>query len=206
MIILKEKLNLFFKVTAISLLAGVVFFGAGYSYLTVSKEQDVTDNSVSSVPYYSVPENAGVLFETDKGKTFLYFDFEDQNLNVIFADSLKVQNDNIYGYCVDYTVKTTEEVLAGIIDILGGIDIEFEQESLNCTGIQVITILNTQNDTENIRRSVIIKIIEKIGEIGLSSEDFLYIIENSETNLTLPDCYFWTEHMLNLCKRVNYVN
>ena len=204
--ILKEKLNLFFKATAISLLAGVVFFGAGYSYLTVSKSEEVTDNSVSSVPYYSIPENAGVLFETEKGKTFLYFDFEEENLNVIFADGLKVQSDNIYGYCLDYTVKTTEEVLAGIIDIVGGLDLEFEQETLNCTGMQVISFLNKQNDLENARRSVTKKIIDKIGEIGLSSEDFLYILENSETNLTLPDCYFWAEYMSVLCKKANYVN
>ena len=203
---MKKKLNLIFKVTAVSLMAGVMFFAVGYSYLTVTQKEDVTDNSVSSVPYYSVPENAGVMFEIGSRKTFIYLDFEEENASVIFADDLKNYNDEIYGYCVDYRIKTDDELLAGIIDILGGIDIEFENETLNCTGIQVLELIQTENDTATFRRKVTEKIIERIGEKGMMGEDFLYIIENSKTNLTLPDCYFWAEHIANLCKRVRYVN
>lgn len=196
-------MRFFFKVTAISLLAGVVFFAVGYSYLTVSQKKPVTDNSVPSVPYYSSPENAGIMLRIASMKTVFYLDFEEESVTAIFADTISPQDNKIYGYDIDFTVSDDMELLIFLVDKFGGIDIEFEEETLNYTGVQVVELLNSNPEY---RRTVTQKIIEKIAEYGLCPEDFLYIIENSETNLTLPDCYLWSKHIAKICNNVRYVN
>ena len=50
------------------------------------------------------------------------------------------------------------------------------------------------------------QIFSKIAQNGFSKKDFLYVIENSETNLTVPDCYYWSDSIEAVCKTVVIVN
>lgn len=205
--ILRKGYKSFLKTVSVSLLAGLIFVGAGYSYLSFSGDKKPADNEVSSVPYYSsVPENTGVMLELCNRKTFFFLDFENTELAVIYADAAVIKNSSIYGYRIDYTVKAESKVLENIIDAVGGIDLDAENEILNYTGVQITELLDANKDNSELHRRITQNLIDRIGEYGLSNNELLYIIKNSETDLTVPDCYFWAEHIGNLCKSVRYIN
>ena len=77
---------------------------------------------------------------------------------------------------------------------------------LLATGEQVVDYLTTSSDYYERKRQIIRIIAQKISSTGFSKEDFLYIIENSETSLTVPDCYFWSDYITELCKTVKIIN
>ena len=41
--------------------------------------------------------------------------------------------------------------------------------------------------------------------LGISVAELLGI-ENSETNLTIPDCYYWSDNIQKLCKNLRVIN
>lgn len=178
-----------------------VFISAGYFYLK-SKITPVTGNA-SSVPYSPTPESTGILLEICEEKTLLYFDFEENILSVICADGIAQKE--IYGYRADYTVKGDYSLVGYIVDTLYGIDLEGNGEILSYTGSQIEEMLSTTADLADLRRTVTEKIIFEISQKGFSKENFLYIIENSKTDLTLPICYYWSDSMKDICKNVRLI-
>ncbi len=199
-------MSLFFKTVAVSLLCCGIFLLSGYFYLE-KKLKPVENEGVESVPYYSaVPENSGILVDICGDKTFFYLDFENMELRVIFDGEEALPDDNVYGYNVDYRISGDYSLLAEIIDIAGGVEMEYNNEELNLTGVQIADILSTTVERNGFRRELTQKLIKKISQNGFKKEDFLYIIENSETNLTVPACYYWPEYIKELCGSVRTVN
>ena len=45
--------------------------------------------------------------------------------------------------------------------------------------------------------------LEKISENGFSKDDFSYIIEYGNTDLTVPVCYDWEKYIKQMCSSVN---
>ena len=202
---MKKKIKTILGTVIICTLCCAVFVGMGYFYLD-SKLQDVKQN-VQSVPYFSdEPDNVGMMIEIEGQKTFFFLDFYYKGVNVIYdADDL-IENGNIMGYQIDHYILADYSLLEGIIDIVGGIELENGSEALRYTGVQITDMLSTSVDYDNLERMVIKKIIKKISENGFQKEDFLYIIENSETTLTVPICYYWSDYMKELCGSLNEVN
>ncbi len=202
---MRKKLKVLLKTLIISLVCCIVYVTGGYFYLN-SKLEPVKQTT-PSVPYYSEePENAGVMVDIGGNKTYFFMDFYYKNLNVIFNAESFVEEDIILGYPIDHYITADFEVLAEIIDFVGGIELDNEVETLRYTGVQIVDMLTASTDYQKLERSIIRKIIEKIGENGFSKEDFLYIIENSDTTLTVPICYYWTDYIKELCSSVNEVN
>ncbi len=200
---MKAKTKLFFKTVIISSWCCAVFVGAGYYY--INKNLEPAQNNTESVPYYQQKaDNAGVLFEIDGLPTFLYFDFENEKLfasiNPDVADS-----SNIYGYTVDYTVKTDISVLGDIVDYVDGIELDIDNTVLRYTGVQVIEILSVSTSYD-LKREIIKGIAFKISQNGIGADLFVSIIENSKTDLKLPDCYFWAESMSKICRNLQIID
>lgn len=200
---MKKGLKLFLRVFIVGLLSCAVFVSIGYIYL--DNRLNPVQKSTKNVPYAAVPENTGIMFQICGKHTLCYFDFEDKILNVVIADDYRIENGRIAGYTVDYTVMGDYSLVAGIVECIGGIDIEFEGVDLCLTGVQVEELLSTTPDSGELRNTVTEKIILKISENGFKKEDFLYIIENSETNLTVPACYYWPDYMKELCFNARYI-
>ena len=57
-----------------------------------------------------------------------------------------------------------------------------------------------------IEKQIIKSIIETVAKNGFHKKDFLVIIENSETNLTVPNCYDWENYIGKLCKNTFFIN
>ena len=204
MISLKKKTKVLLKTYLICALCCAFFVLTGYIYLEFPEEK--VDNQVPSVPYYSyTPDSAGVLFDISGNLVFTFLDFERESISLVFCEENYSYEDEIYGYTVDYTITADHNLIGGIVDLLDGIELEKEGEKLSFMGSQVVAELTTTTNSEE-KRYIIKQIISKIAQKGLGKKDFLYIIENSETNLTVPDCYYWSDSIKAVCKTVVIVN
>ena len=200
---MKKSIIIFFKTVFFTLFLLMFFIGVGYFYLSghISNVQ----NEVEKVPYYDyVPQNTGLLFNVLDNKTLAYLDFENQSLRVCFIEGDISQN-NIYGYEIDYEIEADLSLVSEIVDILGGIDLNINGEALNYTGAQIKEILEKNTD-DMIEKQIIKSIIETVAKNGFHKKDFLVIIENSETNLTVPNCYDWENYIGKLCKNTFFIN
>lgn len=182
-----------------------ILVGAGYFYLERSIKTPA-DTSAEKVPYYQeVPENIGVLFQVLNNKTFVYFNFDREETAVVFADDLE-EAESFYGYEITHRIEMDCDTLGGIVDILGGIDLETEGQILNFTGTQISHLLKTTKSTLDLRREIIAQVFEKISSKGFSLEDVLYVIENSETDLSVPQCFAFTDYLPEAVRNYYFVN
>jgi hypothetical protein len=203
---MSKKIKSFLTIIAIAFLSFSVFLGIGYFYLENNLKQEVKQET-PSVPYYSEePENVGIVVEISGWKNFFYLDFYNKRLSIVFGVDLSDVDTQILGYSIDHYIEADYSLLEGIIDIVGGIEVETDGEILRFTGVQITDMLSTTESREESEKEIILKIVEKISKNGFHKEDFLYIIENSDTTLTVPICYFWSDYMKDICESVNLVN
>lgn len=178
--------------------------GGGYAYLRFNTEK--TDNKASKVPYeFAPPENAGIMFEFCGDRTFVYLNFENEEMKIVFplnGDS----EDTVYGYSVDYTVKGDYYLLAEIIDAADGIELQSNDGKYRYTGVQIAELLSNTVDTEELKRNIITALVGKTADFGIDENVFYDIIKKGDTNLTVPDCHRWAEYLSLLCKNCTVVN
>lgn len=200
-IILKSQFKLFLKTFIISALCCALFIAVGLFYLNLKLEKP-TENTVSQEPYAYSPQNAGLLFEISGERVLIYLNFEESYTAVILSETLNGEESEIYGYSIDYTVEGDYDLLSGIIDKVGGIELKMGEEELVYTGVQVVEMLAKTSDRENLRKEIIKNIFKKIAQNGFLRQDFLYITENSNTNLTVPKFYYWQDYISQTSKTV----
>ena len=192
---------LFFRSLAVSLGVFALLGEIGYYYfLPTQKPAQVKQEKI---PYSHRVENAGIMFNFSESKTFVYLNFEAGCVNLLLDET---QNPENYGYSVDYTVEGDYALLGGIVDCVDGIDLERDSEILTFTGVQIAEMLETTVCTTELRKELASAIFYSISERDFLREDFLYIIENSTTNLTVPDCYYWQGSVKDLCKNVRIID
>ncbi|MGN0492471.1 MAG: hypothetical protein ACI4F7_02395 [Acutalibacteraceae bacterium] len=201
---MKRKIFGIIKLIVLCIICCSLFVGGGYFYLRKNFKE--AENKVSSVPYsFSAPESKGIMLDICGSLTFLYLDFEEERLTVIVPPE-KEYTDEIFGYPVDFTVTTDYRLVSAIIDYADGIELNLNGETLRYTGVQVYDILSRTVDTSELKRKIITALLEKIGENGIDGEVFGYIIQNTETDLTVPDCYYWEKYIARLCKNGGIIN
>lgn len=203
------KIRKIFKTALIIFICTVVFSASAYAYLYTSLKSDGSkaDTKNESIPYYSLPYNCGIMFALPEGGgCLMYLDFENSNIQVYFTD-LYTEGRIRYGdYSVDYTVELDYKTIAGIIDRVGGITMDIDGETLRFTGIQVLDIITETTESEDIKRKIVSQILLQISKNGFSKEDFVYIIENSGTDLLVPDCFYWQDYIAELCENAVILN
>lgn len=193
--------RLFLKSFVISLMFCAVLIGIGYFYM--QKNLQPAQNQIENVPYeQQTCDSKGVLLEIDQNKTFLYLDFENDELVV----SLMPETENsfeIYGYSVDFTVKGDYNFLKDVVDYVGGIELLIDGKTYRYTGIQLAQVYNNEYE---LKREIIEQVCKKISENGVALDFFANIIENSQTDLTIPDCYFWCEELSSICQNIKVID
>ena len=202
---MQKKIVLFLKSFFISAFVGTALFGI--SYYSLKPNESPVKQNMSNISYYDyTPESVGLSVEISSEKTFLFLDFYNKSINIIY-DFEKMDSDgSTLGYTVDYYIKGDYEFLAKLVDLIGGIELEENGETFRYTGVQVADMLQISASYDDLERIVIRKILKKIKTTGLTKEDFLYIIENSETSLSVPICYNWPQYVKELCSFINEVN
>lgn len=201
-IILKKSIKIFMRTVFLTSILLVFFVAFGYMFL--SSKVTLAEQKQEKVPYYEpIPQNVSVLLTVLDSKTLFFLDFEKENMRVLSVG--EEDGYTFYGYSADFYAECDLNTVSGIIDIIGGIELEINDEKLNYTGTQVKEILEYNTD-KTMETEILKKTIEKISKTGFSKEDFLYIIKNSNTNLTVPDCYNWEKYIGKLCKNAIFVN
>ncbi len=183
----------------------VFMVSGGYFYLR--RNIGASENLVSEVPYtFSEPEEEGILVECGGRQVFFYLNFNDSCLSIVFPPHLDQTAKEVYGYPINHTVRSDDSLLVEAIDELNGIELTQGGESLRYTGVQVTEMLSYMADTIEMEREILTALTQKIAQNGFDRQSFLELIENSETDLTVPECYFWSDYLIALCKNVNFVN
>ena len=132
---MKRKIFGIFKLLAFCIICCSLFVGGGYFYLRQNFRE--TENKVSSVPYsFSAPESKGIMLEICGSPTYLYLDFYEERLKVIIPPE-KEYGEDIYGYPIDFIVKTDYRFVAAVIDYADGIELNLDGEALRYTGVQI---------------------------------------------------------------------
>ncbi len=197
-----------FKIAIITALSVAIFFTVSYAYLDYSMNKSVknTDKKDYTVPYVSVPESSGIAFVyPNNSATLAYLDFDEENIRLLNIENFDPECPEYYGYTVDYTVTTNYELISGIIDRVGGIEIEQNNETMRYTGVQVIEIISDGYDKDT-KKQIISQVFYQISNGGFSSDDFLYIIENCKSNLSFTECIYWLDYIEEMSKNVAFVN
>lgn len=196
-IFLKKNTKLFLKTVVISALCLFLFIGVGYLYL--NKNFVSTETKNESVPYYQeTPKNCGILFEVLGDKTFFYLDFDNSKISVLlYPNDVKLSDNEIYGYSIDYSVNADVDFIADLVDYLEGIELNIHNETLRYTGVQVVDIILDDKELSQ-KKQILNAITKKIAKNGIGKDMLLYMIENCDTNLTVPDFYYWPEYLQNI--------
>ncbi len=200
MVIYVSGFRTFLKTFVISGWCLVIFIGLGYYY--IDSHDIKVENEVESVPYYAqTPENKGVLFSFSKGSVYTFLDFELSTVTVI----LNPESVDDVGYTADYTVNANYSLIAEICDYFDGINLTAGAETLRYTGNQVVELL-FEDASNEMRIKVIEAIFQKMAEQGIGVDFFNNIITQSETNLKIPDCYFWADFMDDISKNIKFLS
>jgi hypothetical protein len=194
-----SSFRIFLKTFVISGWCLVLFIGLGYYY--IDSHDIKVENNVESVPYYTqTTDNKCVMFVFGTKCVYTYLDFENSRVLVILDNS----NISEMGYEIDYTVEANYMLISEICDYFEGVNLTIDAETLRYTGNQVVELLSTSGDY-NLRKNIICAIFEKMAQQGVEANFFNSIINESKTNLKMPDCYFWCDFMDDIAKDINFI-
>ena len=165
------------------------------------------EQKTNDIPYKKAPENKNVYLVIEESEALiLALDFEDLRINAVFVDNYSSKQDTYLGYKCDYTVELDYPTVCNIIDRLGAIELQTDEGTMRCTGVQVQQLLLQSENPRQFKKQIILKVFEQICKKGFAKDDFLYIIENSTTNLSVVDCFHWHEYLPKMATRINFVN
>ena len=198
----------FFKIALVTFLSASIFFGCSYLYLQKSFEnaRKPAENKQENVPYYEAPENCGLRFFLPGNKEILIFlDFTEEMSYIINIDKYNGSKYGYAGYSFDYELNLDYSVLSEIFDRLGGIDLKSDGTEFRFTGVQVCDKLCTDNSDE-FSYEVIRAVCKRIAENGLSDDDFVFLLQNADTKLTMPLCIYWRSYIKKMFANAVFVN
>ena len=107
-------------------------------------------------------------------------------------------------YKPSYEIFADIDFLVSFCDRIGGIDLGEGGQKRRFFSAGLRQKLGEKLSL-NDRREIISAFFEKIAKIGLSSDDFEFIIEKTDTNLSYPACYRWIAIFGDLSKRAVFM-
>ena len=198
----------FLRLLIVFILSTAVFLAFSYFFLdsSIKSSQKTTDKKTENIPYYSPPENCGLKLLFPNGNSLLIFlDFEREIIYNIDTNMGSYANGSYFGYPVDYKCEFDYYTLSLFFDRIGGIDLESEEGFYHLCGIQICDLLS-ENNSDDLSFKVISAVFDKIAKNGLSDDDFIFLLDNCKTDLTMPVCLNWRDYIRDLFKNVVFVN
>lgn len=187
-----------------------VFLAASFLYLKygLDENNNAVAKNESNVPYQKNNcENTCIVFCLDDGSAvMIYLDFlSGRTLSAVMYDYSE-NDEEILGYTADFKIYADWDLVAGIIDRIGGIELSINGESLRLTGVQTVDLISSGGVTSELYRNILLAIYGKIARVGLSNADLVYITENGKTEMSMPDCYYWQDSLRELFSRSSIIN
>lgn len=162
----------------------------------IATPEKYAGENISGIPYSDTPQNKGLLFTLpDSSGAFIYFDFDDILTHCYLFNENAAENAENLPYFIDYTFNITPEFLAALCDRLGGVVMTDKNGVSSLYFSASLTAFWQNVPTEEQRLQHCISFFDKIAKTGLSSEDFMFIIEETNTNLSYSVCYDWIPHI-----------
>lgn len=206
---MKKRMSVYLKIlvtcAALTLVLAAVF---GIS-VGLSTAQPVNEPE-EKIPYYTTeaPEEYGLLISFEGGGSiFFCFDRLGEETSVILLENLATRNNVAeFGYEVDAACGANYDFLAELIDRFGGIELNTDTDGrLKYTGVQVTEMLSRTTDRE-FRRRVAERLCENMKESGVTNGDMLFLLENTENQLSYPDLYYLPDTVNAALSSVVFVN
>lgn len=186
----------------------VLFFGVSYAYLYFNFNKPATDTKRGTydVPYKRLPENSGiVLVLPGSSAVMVYLDFKNTCIKLVDVPVFD-ENQTVYnGLPADFTIRIDYTFIEGMIDRVGGVELEYDGKKMRYTGNQVVSLISQGCDAE-LRKQLFAKIFHQISKNDFSKSDFVYIIENGKGNLSIIDCLQWIDYIPDMSKNIDFVN
>lgn len=196
------------KLLIVIFLCTVLFFGSSFLYLNhnLKESEKTVDEKVQNVPYSKTPENCGILLKLPNDENILFFlDFEEVILYIINVEEYKSDFQSYVGYPIDYKCEIDYYTLSLFLDRIGGIDLEDGGEFLRFSGIQICELLSKENSSK-LSFDITDAVCDKLSTAGLADEDFVFLIGNCDTDLSMPVCIYWKEYLSTLFSNRVFVN
>ena len=174
-------------------MCGALFFCAvyGYLYYNLNKKILSADEKNFETEYRYLPESEGIGFLLpDSSAILVYLNFKENCINVVNIDLYDQNCDLYYGYTMDYTVEVDEQLISGIVDRVGGVNVSTGGQTYRYTGAQVEELIKTVPNG-SVKSQIISEIFKQISKNGFTRENFVYILQNAKTNLSILDCINW---------------
>lgn len=190
------------------IISSATFFVCGLLLLPAEfvpeTEPTPVDENVSGIDYYGL-ENRGVLVSlSDNSGALLYLDFENGLINVEIYNDHAAEQAEKSKHKPSYKIMTDTEFLCQFCDRIGGIDLGEGSQKRRFFSAGLRQKLEEKTDYAT-RKELFVAFFEKIAKIGLSSGDFKFIIEETNTNLSYPACYKWIPLFKDLAKNCVFV-
>ncbi len=184
--------------SGVALLGGILILPA-----QLGGGNTLAGENISGVGYYDYPENCGLLFTDHMGcGAFIFLDFENITTSVYLFPENATTNAERLSYDTDYTFTLPENFAGRLCDRLGGIEMtDDEGEKSLFFSPALAQFCNNLKDSQKLQK-ISSAFFEKISKTGLSSEDFMFIIEETDTDISYTVCYDWIgyiEEMLQNC-------
>lgn len=194
---MKKQTGRILILCTVILLCMCAFVGCGYLYLELDSRlrTQSADTRPSAVPYSTVPESAVIrFFLSEHTHMLLQLDFKGGRLSAELSPEPNAP--------ADYTLQPDSGALAGFIDRLGGVELTQEGRVLRYTGSQAVK-LAAENAVET--ADILQAVFDKIAGQGVTRAQLTYLLENSQTDLTVPICFSWPEWLRQLCANAEII-
>lgn len=172
-----------------------IFLSLGLIFLPIAlnSPSSFVVEEESDIPYAPRFQNSGVLYLSDDGSgllIFLNFDAKTAAVNLFLSDAEKAALGS--GFEINYIIRGSDLFLCEFCDRLGGVDIVENGVERRFSGAALKQKL--KNSSTLFEKAEISEGFFKVfSKIGLSLEDFQFIIENTKTNLNFPVCFSWKD-------------
>ena len=179
-------------VFSVFIICTVIFTLSGYFILNGSSAiSSVTDRTLTNIPYSTAPSNQAVVISFKESSLLFSLDFSHDKLYVFSQD----EEHEYYLEKEPFYMELDEYTLSKFLDRIGGIETMQNGVKTRLTGIQTVKLLNnnSQNKTE-----ILSCVLDTVSKTGLTLHDLVFLIENSDTDLTVPDCFDWPERLKGL--------
>lgn len=201
------KTKIFLKVLSVVLVCIVMF--SGVSFFLTREELLGVDVPKTDVPYIDgryVPADSTVIFRFEDGSgAAVEILFEKKFINILLLSDANEEQAAIFGYHATHFVNFDYTFLMKFVDTLGGINSP-DSENYLLTGVQVCNLLAKEKNSPDTAKIIIRGILNKISKNGFSTDLLYCIIENTDTTLSSPACYGWTECLKDCCVSYNIID
>ena len=205
---MKKQIKTILILIGIVTLCCVIMIGSSYLYLEFSLKSAETDRSDDSIPYAApLPDSAGLLVTLPDYTGYLcYLNFRDENICISKIENTSETQKSYNGYTVSYKIEADYRFIANMIDRLGGIELYDSGETLRYTGMQILNKVEKDPENTDYKKEIIRKFFDMVALNGMTRADFVYIIENTNTDITIPDCYYWPPYIKKIAKNLQFMD